>query len=225
MVLGQIYGRSSLGHKFGHKFPISSHIMILALVNMFWGACSHHVTSPMAPCYPLWLLWHPVVPCWSPVAQAINILHFNNFWIIWATDMFEVSNQGFLGSLSPSRPSPGVPRGPRHVYHVSHLENLTFDLIELQQCAKGVDRGFQGCQVHLDVSHMAHVAMDMPTTCSTHYHILKTIVNLFWVQDSRVETGLDQPSNFYCYSPFTRWRWKQCCAEILCWLRKQPNKS
>ena len=93
--------------------------------------------------------------------------------------MFEVSNQGFLRSLSPFRPSPGVPRGPRHVYHVSHLENLTFDLIELQQCAKGVDRGFQGCQVHLDVSHMAHVAIDMSTTCSTHYDILKTIVNLF----------------------------------------------
>ena len=94
--------------------------------------------------------------------------------------MFEVSNQGFLRSLSPFRPSPGVPRGPRHVYHVSHLENLTFDLIELQQCAKGVDRGFQGCQVHLDVSHMAHVAMDMPTTCSTHYHILKFILLIYF---------------------------------------------
>ena len=53
LVLGQIYGHSDLGHKFGHKFSISSHIMIQAVVNMIWGACNHHVTSPMVPCYPL----------------------------------------------------------------------------------------------------------------------------------------------------------------------------
>ena len=34
MVLGQIYGHSDLGHKFGHKFSISSHIMIQAVVDM-----------------------------------------------------------------------------------------------------------------------------------------------------------------------------------------------
>ena len=53
MVLGQIYGHSDLGHKFGHKFSISSHIMIQAVVNMIWGACNHHVTSPVASCCPL----------------------------------------------------------------------------------------------------------------------------------------------------------------------------
>ena len=34
MVLGWIYGRSDLGHKFGHKFSISSHIMIQEVVDM-----------------------------------------------------------------------------------------------------------------------------------------------------------------------------------------------
>ena len=53
MVLGRIYGHSDLGHKFGHKFSISSHIMIQAVVNMIWGACNHHVTSPVASCCPL----------------------------------------------------------------------------------------------------------------------------------------------------------------------------
>ena len=77
--------------------------------------------------------------------------------------MFEVSNQGFLRSLSPFRPSPGVPRGPRHVYHVSHLEYLTLDLIELQQCARGVVRGFQGCSVLLNNPQVAHVTLD---TCT-----------------------------------------------------------
>ena len=55
--------------------------------------------------------------------------------------MFEVSNWGFLGVLSPFRPLHGVPRVPRHVYRVSHLKNLTFGLIELQTCARGLGRG------------------------------------------------------------------------------------
>ena len=89
--------------------------------------------------------------------------------------MYEVSNQGFLGSLSPFRPSPGVLRDPRHVYHVSYLEYLTFDLIELQQCVWGLDRGFQGRSVLLNNSQVAYVTLDTSTMCSTHYSILETI--------------------------------------------------
>ena len=55
--------------------------------------------------------------------------------------MFEVSNWGFLGVLSPFRPLHGVPRVPRHVYRVSHLKNLTFELVELQTCVRGLGRG------------------------------------------------------------------------------------
>ena len=65
-----------------------------------------------------------------------------------------------MGSLNPSRPSPGGPRGLRHVYHVSHLEYLTFDLIELQQCVWGLDRGFQGRSVLLNNSQVAYVTLE-----------------------------------------------------------------
>ena len=49
----------------------------------------------------------------------------------WATDMFEVSNWGFLGVLSPTRPLHGVngvPRDPRHVVQVSRVMLATWAL-------------------------------------------------------------------------------------------------
>ena len=83
-----------------------------------------------------------------------------------------------MGSLNPSRPSPGGPRGLRHVYHVSHLENITFDRIELQACARGRNRGFQGRSDHLNNAQVAHMTLETSTMCSTHYSILETIILL-----------------------------------------------
>ena len=89
--------------------------------------------------------------------------------------MFEVSNWGFLGVLSPFRPLHGVPRVPRHVYRVSHLNNLTFGLIELQTCAMGLGRGFWGCSVHLNNPHVAHETLDTCTTYHVLFHRHKTL--------------------------------------------------
>ena len=65
MVLGWIYGRSNLSNKFGHKFSISSHSMVKAIVNMVkvwhmvhvsrvtWHTWSRWTQRPQEP-----LVWH-----------------------------------------------------------------------------------------------------------------------------------------------------------------------
>ena len=65
---------------------------------MFWGACIHHVTSPVVPCYPLWPLWHPVTPC-GPLLEPCQYLKpIKSYLVIDVQNIYDLwQGQGITG--------------------------------------------------------------------------------------------------------------------------------
>ena len=108
LVLGQIYGHSDLGHKFGHKFSISSHIMIQEVVDMIkvwhvvdmsrvtwhtWG-WSRWTQRPQEP-----LVWHLI---------HVSRSNHSKVYVSWYVRILKIYGQIYGPNLSGHKSGPGT---------------------------------------------------------------------------------------------------------------------